>query len=156
LTSKFIKRQLWLAILLAAGGSVTSLLAAEPASNQSTSMSFDRPCKRLPSDVQGAPSRDPADPAKTIAPRASREFPLQQPPHPPEAANSEGTVVLDIFVTEAGLVSEVRVYRSSGHPALDFAAMKGTERWRLQPGTINGEPVCMWGKFAVVFRVDQK
>jgi TonB family protein len=61
--------------------------------------------------------------------------------------------VLDLLVTETGLVSEVRVYRSSGHPALDLAAMKITERWRMLPGTV--EPVCMWGKFAVMFRIDE-
>ena len=63
---------------------------------------------------------------------------------------------MDIFVTEAGLVSEVRVSRSSGHQVLDLAAMKITERWRLLAGTVSGEPMCMWGKFAVVFRVDEK
>ena len=131
------------------------MLAAEYASDEGKRMSFDRACKRLPSDVMGAVSGDRRDQSKTIPPRASREFPLQQPPHPPEAADQQGTVVLDIFVTDAGLVSEVRVSRSSGHPVLDLAAMKITERWRLLPATVNGEPVCMWGKFAVVFRVDE-
>jgi TonB family protein len=150
------KRQLWLVILMAAGGGVTPLLAAEHANNQGMRMSFDRACKRLASDVMGAVSGAHHDQTGTVSPRASREFPLQQPPHPPEAPDQEGTVVLDIFVTEAGLVSEVRVSRSSGHQALDLAAMKITERWRLLPGTVSGEPVCMWGKFAVMFRVDEK
>lgn len=147
----FTKRQLWLVILMAAGGGAAPLLAAEHAMH----MSFDRVCKRLASDVVGPVSDDHRDQVKTISPRVSREFPLQQPPHPPEAPDQEGTVVLDLFVTEAGLVSEVRVSRSSGHQALDLAAMKITERWRLLPGTVNGEPVCMWGKFAVMFRVEK-
>jgi len=152
----YIKRPLWFMILMATAGGATPLFAAEPASNEGMRMSFDRACNRLASDVVDAVSGDQRDQTRRISPRASREFPLQQPPHPPEAPDQEGTVVMDIFVTEAGLVSEVRVSRSSGHPVLDLAAMKITELWRLQPGTVEGEPVCMWGKFAVTFRVEKK
>lgn len=151
-----IKRQLWLVVLMAAGGGAMPVIAAEPASKPGMRMSFDRACKRLATNVLGAVSRDDRGQAKTLAPRVSPEFPLQQPPHPPEARGLGGTVVMEVFVTEAGLVSEVRVSRSGGQQALDLAAMKITERWRLVPGTIDGEPVCMWGRFAVTFRPDGK
>lgn len=151
---KSIKRQLGLAVLMAAGVGVTSVIAAEPASSPGMRMSFARTCKRLPSDVLGAVPGANRSQVKTLAPRVSPEFPLQQPPHPPEARGVGGTVVMELFVTEKGLVSEVRVSQSAGHQALDLAAMKITQRWRLVPGTIRGEPVCMWGRFAVTFRAD--
>lgn len=153
--TRFTMPQLWLLILMAAAGGVTPLFAGEDTRDHDMRMSFDRPCKRPAADVMDAVSSERREQTNTISPRASREFPLQQPPHPPEATDQEGTVVMDIFVTEAGLVSEVRVSRSSGHNLLDLAAMKITEHWRLLPGTVGGEPVCMWGKFAVRFQVDE-
>lgn len=149
-----IQRQLWLMALMVAGG-VTFVLAAEPATDPDMRMSFDRECKRLATDVLGAAPTADRGQARTIAPRASPDFPLQQPPHPPEAREHGGTVVMEIFVTEAGLVSEARVFHSSGDVALDRAAMKATQHWRLLPGTVDGEPVCMWGKFAVMFQIDE-
>lgn len=147
-----IKRLLWLMITVSVGSHATFSLAAERAIDEPGRMSFDRTCKRFPKDVMGGTADDGNDRAKTTtAPRASSEFPLQQPAHPPEAADKEGTVVLAIFVTEAGLVSEVLLERSSGSRELDLAAMKITEHWRLHPGSVDGQPVCMWNKFAVRF-----
>jgi TonB family protein len=50
-------------------------------------------------------------------------------------------------VKDEGRVAEARVVQSSGHSAVDQGAMKVTEQWRMTPGTINGEAVCMWMKF---------
>jgi TonB family protein len=113
----------------------------------SAKMSFNHKCNRPATQVMG-PTR-----TKTTAPRASPAHPLQQPPHPPLARSrgEEGTVVMEIFVTETGAVSEVRIATSSGSAELDAAAMQVTQRWRLTPGTVDGIPVCMWGRFAVTF-----
>ena len=126
---------------------------AEPAPSASQKMSFNRACNRLAMDVPA-----PRD-TKTIPPRASPEQPLLQPPYPPPARSrkEEGTVVMELFVSEIGEVVEARVARSSGYEDLDAAALRGVENWRLIPGTFGGTPVCMWGRFAVTFSlaVDQ-
>jgi len=147
----FARRDVWLAMLVLVATHPTPALATEGDMNERMHMSFARVCKRSASDVMGTLTRDFRDRSETKAPRASSEFPLQQPAHPTKALDKQGTVVLAIFITEAGLVSEVYVSQSSSSPELDRAAMKITERWRLQPGTVNGVPVCMWGKYAVVF-----
>jgi TonB family protein len=140
------RSQAWIAIVLASFGSLKAA-GMDGAAPASQAMSFDRECKRSATQVL-------ADgPGKMTAPRSSPEIPLQQPPHPPLARSrgEEGTVVLEIFVTERGHVAQVKVAESSGYAELDLAAMQVTERWRLTPGTVDGTPVCMWAKFAVVF-----
>lgn len=123
------------------------VMGAEVPATRRPSLSFNRQCKRLASDVSETNS------AKLIPPRASPATPLQQPPHPPLARSrgEEGTVVMDLFVTETGEVAEVYLAISSGYAELDSAAMQGTERWKLSPATLDGIPVCMWGKYAVRF-----
>jgi len=122
-------------------------VGAEVPAKRRPSLSFNRQCNRLASDVSAT------NEAKLVAPRASPATPLQQPPHPPLARSrgEEGTVVMDLFVTETGEVAEARLAASSGYAELDSAAMQGTERWRLSPGTLDGIPVCMWAKYAVRF-----
>jgi TonB family protein len=123
------------------------VIGAEAPDGHRSKISFQRECKRLASDVSVTNA------AQTISPRASPASPLQQPPHPPLARSrgEEGTVVMNLFVTETGEVAEAHLATSSGYSELDSAAMQATQRWRLAPGTIGGIPVCMWVKFAVVF-----
>jgi TonB family protein len=140
------RSQAWIAFVLAGFGSVQAVGMEDP-SGASRAMSFDRECKRPAAQIVTD------GPGKLTAPRSSPEIPLQQPPHPllARSRGQEGTVVLELFVTETGEVAQVRVAESSGHAELDLAAMQVTERWRLTPGAVDGTPVCMWAKFAVVF-----
>ena len=98
----------------------TQVAGAEVPAEPRLTMSFHRECKRLATDVFAANG------AKMIAPRASPASPLEQPPHPPLARSraQEGTVVMNLFVTETGEVAEVHVATSSGYAELDSAAMQ--------------------------------
>lgn len=65
------------------------------------------------------------------------------PEYPPEAlaARITGRVVLRVKVDAAGLVTSVAVYRTSGTPVLDTAAMSAVRRWRFQPARRGGHAV---------------
>ena len=53
----------------------------------------------------------------------------------------EGTVTARLGASSAGEVTEVDVVASSGHPALDEAARRAWQRWRLRPAMRDGVPV---------------
>lgn len=60
-----------------------------------------------------------------------------------------------LLVTESGEVSQAWISQTTGFPRLDAAALEVTRTWRMQPGTVEGKPRCMWGKFAITFHIDE-
>jgi TonB family protein len=60
---------------------------------------------------------------------------------PPEAvaAGVQGVVILEVAISEEGLVSDVKVLRSI--PLLDQAAIDSARQWRFAPTLLNGRPV---------------
>ena len=65
---------------------------------------------------------------------------LSNPPSEyPEIAREsgqEGTVLLKVKVSASGLVLQVSVHRSSGHTALDTAAINAVRRWKFVPAHV--------------------
>jgi TonB family protein len=61
--------------------------------------------------------------------------------YPPDAlaAGVDGTVVAEILVNEAGIVSDARVLKSV--PPLDDAALKAVREWRYDPTIVDGKAV---------------
>lgn len=112
-------------------------------------LDFGNPCNN---PVQTA--RDPN--SKATYPAVLPERPLAQPVYPPYAKrfDQEGTVMLDVFVTDAGRIGEVRLNRSSGWPLLDNAAMEGAREWILKPGEQGGKPICSWASVPIVFKLE--
>jgi TonB family protein len=90
-----------------------------------------------------------------VLPRSSPMMPLAQPAYPAwsRRLREEGTVVLHLFVLADGSVGGGEIARSSGYPVLDDAALYTAQGWRLDPGTLNGTPTDMWGRFAVTFKL---
>jgi TonB family protein len=90
-----------------------------------------------------------------VLPRSSPQKPLSAPAYPSASRRigEHGTVVLKLHVLEDGSVADARIDESSGYPALDHAAMYESFRWQLQPGTVDGAPSRMWGRFAVTFKL---
>lgn len=95
------------------------------------------------------------DTAAVILPRSNPAHPLSQPDYPATSRDSgeTGTVVLKLQVRTDGSVAEAMIEESSGHAALDLSALNESRRWQLQPGTIDGSPASLWGRFAVTFRL---
>ena len=48
----------------------------------------------------------------------------------------EGSVVLSLTLDKSGRVTDTRVLRSSGHPALDELARDAASNWRLSPDSV--------------------
>ncbi len=66
-------------------------------------------------------------------------------------AGIEGETLLRVRVTDVGVVDSIEVAESSGHPALDSAAIDGVQDLRFQPGRRNGRRARMWATLPVVF-----
>jgi len=58
-----------------------------------------------------------------------------------------GHVILSVLIDVDGKVKDARVVRSSGHPALDQAALKGALDCHFVAATVDGAPVPSWEKF---------
>jgi TonB family protein len=108
-----------------------------------------------PAAAQATASLSPK--SKVVLPKSNPSMPLSHPVYPPPARRllEQGTVVLKLYVTEKGRVSDAVVEKSSGFVELDNAARYESFRWRVDPGTIDGTPAAMWGKFAVTFKLDK-
>ncbi len=80
-----------------------------------------------------------------------------QPPYPRVARRRgyEGTVVVKALVGTDGLVDEVRLDESSGHEALDGAALKTVRRWAFEPALRGDETVEMWVRIPLRFSLDE-
>jgi TonB family protein len=48
----------------------------------------------------------------------------------------QGSVVLSLILDKSGRVTDSRVLRSSGHPALDELARDAAANWRLSPNSV--------------------
>lgn len=118
--------------------------------------------KQLSSAAQGGDSLDPVESAalagRVVLPKSSPQKPLSHPLYPPASRqlNEHGTVVLKLLVLEDGSVADAVIDKSSGYPSLDYSAFYEVFRWRLDPGTIDGAPSRMWGRFAVTFKLDDQ
>jgi protein TonB len=65
------------------------------------------------------------------------------PPYPLDArlARQEGRVLLTVDIDAGGRVVQAAVYRSSGFPLLDAAAVQAVRDWRFAPATASSRPV---------------
>ena len=66
----------------------------------------------------------------------------------------EGTVVLEVLVDEKGEVDDLILFKSSGHPILDKAAISSVKKWLFEPGAIGRKKVKMWVKLPVCFKLN--
>ena len=65
----------------------------------------------------------------------------------------QGRVVLRMLVLADGTVGRVEVASSSGHPALDDAAVASAWTWIFAPATRDGQPIHAWVLIPVRFAV---
>jgi protein TonB len=61
--------------------------------------------------------------------------------------------VLRVLVDKRGKAEKIELESSSGHGMLDQAATEAAWQWRFKPGMRSGEPVAMWVKMPVQFRL---
>lgn len=70
------------------------------------------------------------------------------------ARKAQGNVLLQLYIDRDGAVlrDSTRVEQSSGFPALDSAALRGSGDLRFVPAKLHGEPMGMTVLFPVYFR----
>lgn len=86
---------------------------------------------------------DPGTPRGFEAPVLTNPEPPVRYPPALYASRTEGSVVLRLFVDEAGAVvpESTRVAEGSGQPAFDSAAVAGVSEMRFAPARRDGVPV---------------
>jgi len=76
-------------------------------------------------------------------------------PYPTDGGvQPEGIVHLRLRIGIDGRPLEVVLGASSGHRALDRAALKAVAHWRFKPRLLNGQPVESWAEMPIVFRLE--
>ena len=66
-------------------------------------------------------------------------------------AGIEGTAVVWIYIDEEGLVQRTSLRRSSGHSALDDAALRVAQMIEFTPARNGDRPVAVWVQWPIVF-----
>jgi TonB family protein len=70
-----------------------------------------------------------------------------------QRAGEEGTVVVNVFVTQSGTPQRFDVAKSSGYPDLDDAAVATALNWKYVPAFRNGDSVSEWAAVQVVYKL---
>ncbi len=119
----------------------------------------DNPVENLPpppeeggSDISAAPTFTPFTVAPDIRNRTEVQRALQRE-YPPllRDAGIGGTVQVWFFIDEDGLVQDTRVNQSSGHTALDEAAIKVAGVFRFSPALNRDKKVPVWVSLPITF-----
>lgn len=63
----------------------------------------------------------------------------------------QGIVVLRLVISEMGRVTGIAVEQTSGHQALDDAAVSAVRKWRWSPTMRDGQPVIITGTVRIPF-----
>jgi protein TonB len=128
---------------------------SRPASAPALARAEPGPVSAAPSvpQIAAAPAlAAPLLPPRPIAGLASN----RKPDYPAEARRrgQQGRVLLRVEVSAAGTPLAVTVASSSGHPALDDAALAAVRQWHFAPATRGGEPVAGLAEVPIQFRLE--
>lgn len=106
-----------------------------------------------PIDEHTSPDSNATDRAANFI-EATPLYKRNPPPQYPATARRrgyQGTVTLEVLVTESGAAQKIKIFESSGHPVLDNAAIVAVTNWLFSPATRLGQPISMWVKIPVQF-----
>ena len=68
----------------------------------------------------------------------------------------QGRVVLNVEVLAEGMSGQMNVHLSSGHEALDRAALESVKKWRFIPAQRGGQPYTRWFKIPIRFSLEDR
>ena len=105
-------------------------------------------------DIRATPTFTPFTVAPSITNRMEviRAMEGEYPPLLREAGIG-GTVRVYFFIDENGRVDQVRLDQSSGHQALDDAALQVAGVYEFTPAQNDGDPVPVWVSFPITFQI---
>ena len=91
------------------------------------------------------------DVSRVVAPVISKKV---DPYWPPELRTSEdqGVVLLKLLISGNGVVQDVVVIGKL-NDAMDRQALEAARQWAYEPATVDGQPVTVWLKVAVTWRL---
>jgi len=112
-------------------------------------------------DIETTPELDLANvrhyPAHTDVPYSEEYVILHavQPEYPPAELleGIEGDVWLEILVNEEGYVEDAWVLTAAGPKNFEYSSLAAVRQFRFKPPIADGEPVQMWIRFHVFFRL---
>lgn len=67
----------------------------------------------------------------------------------------QGTVWLLLLVSKDGLVTELKLKKTSGFDRLDQAALQAVKKWKFQPARKQGQPIDYWYELPLKFSLQQ-
>lgn len=67
----------------------------------------------------------------------------------------QGTVWLLLLVSKDGLVTELKLKKTSGFDRLDQAALQAVKKWKFQPARKEGQPIDYWYELPLKFSLQQ-
>jgi protein TonB len=105
-----------------------------------------------------APPPQVARPAPVLAAHEGANYLKNPRPAYPDVARRhdwEGEVLLRVRVSPSGRVEAASVERSSGHDALDEAALAAVRAWTFVPSRQGGLAISGWVSVPIVFRLQQ-
>jgi len=112
------------------------------------------PPSEVAADISAAPTFTPYTVAPSILnrPEVQRAL-IREYPALLRDAGIGGTVMVYFFIDENGIVGDRRVSESSGHQALDGAALAVAEVFRFSPALNRDRQVPVWVEFPIRFEV---
>jgi TonB family protein len=110
----------------------------------------------LPPEIEPDISASPVFTPMTVRPEIkniSEVIQAMESEYPPllRTAGIGGRVVVWLFVTDDGRVATTRLAQSSGHAALDDAALRVASVYRFTPAMMRDERVDVWIQFPITF-----
>lgn len=130
-----------------------------------------RPQPPRPQQAPSQPIKQPRQPvasinsqSTTMSPSVTSTDTVMQPrfrvppalPIYPQAARQrrqEGTVIVEVQLSAAGVVQHIILLRSSGFPLLDRAALQAAQRWQFLSQQINGQGISHTVRIPVRFNL---
>lgn len=90
----------------------------------------------------------------TLTPPSAKMSPVI---YPSEARKNseEGTVQLQITITETGKPENIEIFQSSGSKVLDAAALESIQQWEFSPAMSHGKPIVCRVIVPIIFKMNE-
>jgi len=107
---------------------------------------------RLKVEKETAPTISPLQMIREAKP-LYRSNPSPKYPRIARIRGYQGNILLDVLVNKNGKVNDLKIYKSSGYPILDRAAVSSVKHWLFEPGMIGENRVNMWVRVPIRFEL---
>jgi len=122
-----------------------------PITTEPSDMSYAAPVVDAPPAIDNKPVVADTEPSAITYGKQTRvAYPIDS-----LRAREQGTVILRVLISAAGLVQSVEIEKTSGWPRLDRAARDAVKAWTFHPATHGGVAQSAWALVPVTFNLQQ-